>query len=138
MIAMSPHNCIMSDPHSPETDPAASQRWVAGLCAQWCGTCRDYRPLFDRVAAQHPDTVFVWLDIEDESALVDELDIDTFPTVLVGEGRRLLFAGPVLPQAEMLLRLLTGLDGQRAAGAAPAFQALAAALQLRVRSARRD
>jgi thiol-disulfide isomerase/thioredoxin len=133
MIAMHTHNCTMTDPHAPVAAPAAI-RWVACLCADWCGTCRDYRPLFDQVAAGHPGVVFVWLDIEEEAALVDEFDIETFPTVLVGEGRRLLFAGPVLPHVRTLSRMLVALDGQGEAVDDPALTMLAAALQARIRS----
>ncbi len=122
-------------PHVPALTEALARRWVACLCADWCGTCRDYRPLFDQVAAAHPGVVFVWLDIEDEAALVDALDIDTFPTVLVGEGDRLLFAGPLLPHAATLSRMLTGLEGHRAAVEDPALHALAAALHARIASA---
>lgn len=135
MIAISTHNGTMVVPHvSPLTEPAAARRWVACLCADWCGTCRDYRPLFDQVASAHPGLVFVWLDIEDEAALVDDLEIDTFPTVLVGEGSRLLFAGPLLPHAATLSRMLAALDGHGAPVADPALKALAAALLARINS----
>lgn len=133
MIAMHTHNCTMTDPERPLAASTA-RRWVACLCADWCGTCRDYRPLFDQVAAAHPGVVFVWLDIEDEAALVDELDIETFPTVLVGDASRLLFAGPLLPHATTLSRMLGGLEGPDAAVADPALLALAAALQARIHS----
>lgn len=133
MIAMRTHNCTMTDPHARLAGPAA-RRWVACLCADWCGTCRDYQPLFGQVAAAHPDRVFVWLDIEDDAALVGDLEIATFPMVLVGEGSRLLFAGPLLPHAATLSRMLTGLDGRGAPVDDPALNALAAALQDRINS----
>lgn len=129
---MRTHNCTMStmnEPRGPAPESAATPRWLACLCAEWCGTCRDYRPVFDQVAAEHPGVVFVWLDIEDEAALVDDLEIDTFPTVLVGQGARLLFAGPVLPQPGTLSRMLLALDGQGAAVDDPVLNALAASLQ---------
>ena len=45
----------------------AGPRWtVACLCALWCGTCGTYRATFEELAARHPDTVFVWIDIEDQ------------------------------------------------------------------------
>ncbi len=135
MIAIPTHNRTMVDTHAPGPAQAASRRWVACLCADWCGSCRDYRPLFDQVAAAHPGVAFIWLDIEDEAALVAELDIETFPTVLLGQGARLLFAGPVLPHAGTLTRLLAGLDAQGAAVPDQALNALAAALQPRLRSA---
>ena len=136
MIATTTHNGTMVVPHVPDAAvaPPGPRRWVACLCADWCGTCRDYRPVFDQVTAAHPGIRFLWLDIEDDAALVGDLDIDTFPTVLVGEGERLLFAGPVLPQVAALTRLLAALDGSKAIPGDPALQALVTALQSRIHS----
>jgi thioredoxin 1 len=122
-------------PHPPLTTPV--QRWVVCLCADWCGTCRDYRPVFDQVAAGHPDMRFVWLDIEDESALVGELDIETFPTLLVADAAGLRFAGPLLPHASTLSRLLAALENEDTTvhPADPALGALVQALQRRMASA---
>ncbi|MDI1340656.1 thioredoxin family protein [Polaromonas sp.] len=112
-------------------------RWVACLCAGWCGTCRDYRPVFDQVVAAHPGLRFLWLDIEDEAELVGELDIETFPTLLIADGAALRFAGPLLPHAATLSRLLASLDKQAAvAGSAdPALTDLVQALHRRLSSA---
>lgn len=67
-----------------------------------------------------------WIDIEDEADLVDDLDIETFPTVVVYDARQLHFAGPLTPQPETLRRLLASLvdSAGTAAGANPAFEAL--------------
>jgi thiol-disulfide isomerase/thioredoxin len=89
------------------------------LCANWCGTCRDYRPLFDELARAHPGVRFEWVDIEDEAEIAGDLDVETFPTLLIADGRRALFLGPLLPQAPVLARLLTSLQAG-AAGAAGA------------------
>jgi len=93
--------------------------WVVCLCADWCGTCRDYRPLFDELARSHPGVRFEWVDIEDESEIAGDLDVETFPTLLIGRDRTALFLGPLLPQAPVLARLLASLRAgtQGAAGA---------------------
>jgi len=84
--------------------------WAVCLCAGWCGTCRDYRPLFDELALAHPGVRFEWVDIEDESELAGDLDVETFPTLLIADGHRALFLGPLLPQAPVLARLLGSLQ----------------------------
>ena len=45
----------------PACPPAASGWWVVCLCADWCGTCRDYRALFDALAPAYAawEAVFV-------------------------------------------------------------------------------
>jgi thioredoxin 1 len=85
----------------------ASDRLIAVcLCAQWCSSCRDYRATFDRVAAAFPDVHFLWIDIEDEADLVGRVDVDNFPTLLIGTDKGPGFFGPLLPQAEVLVRLI--------------------------------
>jgi thiol-disulfide isomerase/thioredoxin len=81
---------------------------VACLCAGWCVACQGYATPFAQVAQEQPDAHFVWIDIEAHSdALGDEaLDIENFPTVMVLEGRRVLFLGTVLPHAATLARLV--------------------------------
>ena len=100
------------------------QRWVFGLCAQWCGVCRDWRAAFDAAAARQTADRFVWIDVEDDDELVGDLDIETFPTLLVGSGRKVLFFGTVLPSPELLTRLLASLDGSGNASPTPEAQGL--------------
>ncbi|ART48644.1 thioredoxin family protein [Acidovorax carolinensis] len=124
-------------PEPTPTSPATTTPggwWAVCLCANWCGTCRDYRPLFDELARAHPGVRFEWVDIEDEAEIAGDLDVETFPTLLIADGRRALFLGPLLPQAPVLARLLTSLQ----AGAAGAAGAGGEAQQVfeRVRAAR--
>ena len=105
---------------SPPSPAAATPGgwWAVCLCAAWCGTCGIYRPLFDELARAHPDVRFEWVDIEDESDLAGDLDVETFPTLLIADGQRALFLGPLLPQAPVLARLLASLqDAPGSAGA---------------------
>ncbi|MDR0458104.1 MAG: thioredoxin family protein [Burkholderiaceae bacterium] len=83
---------------------------VICLCADWCNTCRDYRAVFDQAAAKYPALAFRWIDIEEEADALGEADVETFPTLVIGDARALRFAGPVLPQASHLTRLLQSLD----------------------------
>jgi thioredoxin 1 len=87
--------------------------WVVCLCADWCRACNDYRTVFsqmaDEMAQKHPHSRFVWIDVEDRADLVGDLDIETFPTLLVGNEQGLNFLGAVTPQPEVLSRLLHSL-----------------------------
>ena len=86
--------------------PAPRDWVVVGLCAEWCGTCRDYRPLLAARAAAVPDEFHLWVDIEDDADPLGDLDIETFPTLLVLHRGRPVFFGPVLPQIDVVDRLL--------------------------------
>ena len=85
----------------------AGPRWtVACLCALWCGTCGTYRATFEELAARHPDTVFVWIDIEDQADVVGDLDIDNFPTLLIQREDNVAFFGTVLPDGGLAHRMV--------------------------------
>ena len=116
----------------PACPPAASGWWVVCLCADWCGTCRDYRALFDALAPAYPGVRFVWVDIEDEADVAGDLDVETFPTLLVADGQTARFLGPLLPQAAVLSRLLESLQAGQGGGRA---DPLAQAVFERVRAA---
>lgn len=92
------------------------------LCADWCGTCRDFRALFE--AQQAPGVRLAWVDIEDEAEALGDLDIETFPTLLLAAQGQVRFFGPVLPNSAALRQLL-----QRAAELPPAGAAVQALWQ---------
>ncbi len=87
---------------------------VVCLCAEWCGVCRDYLGRFEKVKARFPGVDFLWIDVEDEADLLHPLDVENFPTLLVGVGGEPRFLGPLTPQIETLDRLIRA---QLAAGA---------------------
>jgi len=79
---------------------------VACLCAAWCGTCATYRATFESLAARHPDKHFIWIDIEDQAALVGDLDVDNFPTLLLQRGDTVAFFGTMVPDGGVADRLI--------------------------------
>ena len=126
----------MNAPARPDIEPLL----VACLCAQWCRTCDAYRDTLaatrDAMRLGHPGaaTRFVWVDIEDESELVGDLDIEDFPTILLARGDRVLFFGPVLPHAQTLDRLVrSALDSALPALAPATLAADVRALPARLR-----
>ena len=91
---------------SPESISVSAPLLVTCLCAQWCGTCRDYQPLFAQLQAEFPQVRFTWVDVEDESELVDPVEVENFPTLLMARGGQPLFFGTVMPHWETLKRLV--------------------------------
>lgn len=99
--------------------PAADDRLVVlALCAEWCGTCRDFRPLLERIAAARPQWLFAWADTEDDAEHVGDLDVDDFPTLLVARGGKVLHYGVSLPLEAVVARLIDALAQTDAAPAA--------------------
>jgi thioredoxin 1 len=76
---------------------------VICLCAQWCGTCRDYRSIFDSVGAEFGGRArFVWLDIEDQADWMGSIDVENFPTLLMARDHEIRFFGVLLPHRNVL------------------------------------
>lgn len=85
----------------------SGERWViACLCAAWCDSCCEYRATFEALALRHPEKFFVWIDIEDQADLVDELEVDNFPTLLIQQAEVVAFFGSVAPDLRVADRLI--------------------------------
>ena len=89
---------------------------VVCLCAEWCRTCEGYGPAFARRAAGSSDARHIWIDVEDDEDLIGDIDIETFPTLLVLQGDRPMFFGPVLPHIDIVDRTLRALQQHGASG----------------------
>jgi thioredoxin 1 len=90
----------------PMKTPPLPDLLVICLCAEWCGTCREYRAGFEALAAQWPEAGFYWIDVEDEAEWITDLDVENFPTLLIQRGERVMFFGTMLPQHTILQRTL--------------------------------
>ena len=109
---------------------------VVCLCARWCDLCRDYETVFRDASRRHPALEFRWVDIEDEAELTGDMEVETFPTLVVADrAGRLVFAGPLAPQPGVLERLL--LSASEPGGATAAQNPEASALLLRLDRAAR-
>jgi thioredoxin-like negative regulator of GroEL len=126
-------NPSMAEPPPADSPPAESLpagspsgTWtVACLCAAWCRTCDAVRPHFEARAAAQAQLAHRWIDIEDEADALGDLDIETFPTLLVVRDGVPLFFGPVLPKPEAVDALVAALiedPTPRAAGSIDAEQ----------------
>lgn len=106
-----PHQTLQED--NREAILSQLDGWfVACLCAAWCGTCGQYRPRLEQLAARFPEVPMIWIDIEDEADVVGDLDIDNFPTLLIQHADTVTFFGTVLPDPALAERLLQSLMAQ--------------------------
>ena len=81
--------------------------------APWCAPCRAFGPIFERVAAKHPNITFGKVNTEAQPALAMQFQINAIPTLMVIRDKTLLFsqAGMVPEKAlEDLIRQAEGLD----------------------------
>ena len=70
--------------------------------ASWCGPCRMFGPIFERVSEQHPDAVFGKVDTEAQQALAASFGITSIPTLMIVRDSVVLYAQPgALPETAL-------------------------------------
>lgn len=67
--------------------------------ASWCGPCRAFAPVFERVSNRYPDLVFAKVDTEAQADLASAFQIRSIPTLMIFRDGVLLFNQPgMLPE----------------------------------------
>ena len=70
--------------------------------AAWCGPCRMFGPIFEKVSERHPDAVFGKVDTEAEPELAATFNISSIPTLMIIRDNIVLYAQPgALPEAAL-------------------------------------
>lgn len=117
---ISVHHAVAAEWRMPRivTGPVDAQWAVVALCADWCGTCRDYFTAFAQRAKRDESARHVWIDIEDDSEWLGDVDVETLPTLLILRNGQPMFFGAVLPHIDVLERTLRALM-QHGAGSDP-------------------
>ena len=81
--------------------------------APWCGPCRGFAPVYERVAEKHPDVVFAKVNTEEEQEIAAHFQIRSIPTLMVFRDQIIVFAQPgALPQGafEQVIEKTKALD----------------------------
>jgi thioredoxin len=78
--------------------------------AAWCGPCRQFAPVFEKAATDHPDMVFGKVDTETEQALAASARITSIPTLMAFKDGTLVFSQPGALPAAALEQLITSVE----------------------------
>jgi len=81
--------------------------------AAWCGPCRQFAPVYERVSEKHTDATFAKVDTEDQQALAERYGVSAIPTLVIYRDGIPVFgqAGAVPePVLEDLLNQVRDLD----------------------------
>ena len=75
---------------------------VVDYWAPWCGPCRGFAPVFERVAEQNPGVVFAKVNTDDEQEIASHFQIRSIPTLMVFRDQIIVFSQPgALPQSAL-------------------------------------
>jgi len=72
---------------------------IVDYWAPWCGPCRGFAPVFEKVAEAHPDVVFAKVNTDEEQEIAAHFQIRSIPTLMVFRDQVIVFSQPgALPQ----------------------------------------
>ena len=70
--------------------------------AEWCGPCKAYGPVYERISEEFPDVVFGKIDTEEQQALAGMFGIRSIPTTMAfKEGIGVFMQPGALPEAAL-------------------------------------
>ena len=86
---------------------------IIDFWAEWCGPCRQFAPIFEKVSEDNPDITFGKVNTEEQQALATKYNVHSIPTLMVvRDGIILLNSGGMLPEDKFgdLIAHVKGLD----------------------------
>jgi thioredoxin 1 len=67
---------------------------VVDYWAEWCGPCKSFGPVFEKVSEDFPDAVFAKVDTENEQEIASMFQIRSIPTLMIFREKVIVFSQP--------------------------------------------
>ncbi len=67
---------------------------VVDYWAEWCGPCKSFGPVFEKVSEDFPDAVFAKVDTENEQEIASMFQIRSIPTLMIFRENVIVFSQP--------------------------------------------
>lgn len=56
---------------------------VVDFWAPWCGPCRVFGPIFDKVSEKHQGVIFAKVNVDEHSQLASDFNIRSIPSLMI-------------------------------------------------------
>lgn len=96
------------------TDETSGKTVVIDFWADWCGPCRSFAPVFEKVSKDYQDAVFGKVDVDANPALAQAFGVSAIPTLVVlREGTVLLSQAGALNEQALRAAIDKALKGPK-------------------------
>ncbi len=71
--------------------------------AEWCGPCRMFAPVFEKVSEEYPSVVFGKIDTEAQQEIAASFNIMSIPTLMIVREQVIVFSqAGAMPEASLI------------------------------------
>ncbi|MGQ9659431.1 MAG: thioredoxin [Thermochromatium sp.] len=75
---------------------------IVDFWAPWCGPCRSFAPIYEKVSKDFPDIVFAKLNTEEQQAIAAHFQIRSIPTLMIFRDQIIIFSqAGALPESAL-------------------------------------
>lgn len=65
---------------------------IVDFWAPWCGPCRSFAPVFEKISEDHPDIVFAKVNTEEQQEIAAHFQIRSIPTLMIFREKIIIFS----------------------------------------------
>ncbi|ABK44363.1 thioredoxin [Magnetococcus marinus MC-1] len=79
---------------------------IVDFWASWCGPCKAFAPIFEKVSESNPDVVFAKVNTDEQRELAMEFQIRSIPTLMIFRDNVIIFSQPGMLPEQALVELI--------------------------------